>query len=221
MIASHRWGYARNDREGTLCGGSNDENYKRRYSGGEMTGFAHRLSNVLTHAERVFHIMALVMLFGMMLLGFADVLLRYLFNSPISGAKETQTILVPMIVAFAFAMTQQDGSNTRVELFYEKFPPRIKRAADFFALIPPLAIWALIVWQSVVTGSHYFATGRVVNMINLNLGYIQYAAAAGAAFLCLEMVRQLAQLITRQGRYAIDQGKAGPKEQTPKGVDAA
>jgi TRAP-type C4-dicarboxylate transport system permease small subunit len=185
-----------------------------------MTRFAHRLSNMLTHAERVLHIMALVMLFGMMLLGFADVLLRYLFNSPISGAKETQTVMVPLIVAFAFAITQHNRANTRVELFYEKFPPRMKRVADFFALIPPLAIWALIAWQSIVTGSHYFETGRVVNMINLNLGYIQYAVAAGAAFLCLEMVRQLAQLITRRGRYATDQGGAGPK-QTPEGTDAA
>ncbi len=186
-----------------------------------MNKLAQRLAIILNRTERVFHLAALVLLFSMMLLGFFDVFLRYVFNSPITGAKETQTIMVPLIVAFAFAITQRNGANTRVELLYEKFPPGMKRVADFVALLPPLAIWALIAWQSIVTGNHYIETGRVVNMIDLNLGYVQYAAAAGAVLLCLEMVRQLAQLIAGRGARTADRSGNDPAERIPEGVDAA
>lgn len=153
----------------------------------------------LTRAEQALHILALALLFGMMLLGFLDVILRYFFNNPITGAKELQaSVLLPMIVAFAFAITQFNKANTRVEIFYAKFPPAIKKVADFIALLPPLIIWVLIVWQSIVAGNHYLKTGRIVNMVHVPLGYIQYAAALGATLLCLELLRQMVQLFTGQ-----------------------
>jgi TRAP-type C4-dicarboxylate transport system permease small subunit len=183
-----------------------------------MKKFVQVLSTILSRTERVFHIVALALLFGMMLLGFLDVFLRYVLNCPITGAKETQTIIVPMLVAFAFATTQHNGANTRVELLYDKFPPAMKKVADFIALLPPLAIWVLITWQSVVTGNHYFETGRVVNMIDLNLGYIQYAAAVGAAILCLEMIRQLVQLIMAQRAKGASEGQVDSVESDPKGA---
>jgi TRAP-type C4-dicarboxylate transport system permease small subunit len=185
-----------------------------------MKKFVQALSTILSRVERVFHIVALVLLLGMMLLGFLDVFLRYVLNCPITGAKETQTIMVPLLVAFAFAITQHNGANTRVELLYEKFPPAMKKVADFIALLPPLAIWVLITWQSVVTGNHYFKTGRVVSMIDLNLGYIQYAAAVGSAILCLEMVRELVQLIMGQGAEGGSDGQADSVEPDPKGATA-
>ena len=153
----------------------------------------------LTRVEQALHILALALLFGMMLLGFLDVILRYFFNNPITGAKELQaSVLLPMIVAFAFAITQFNKANTRVEIFYAKFPPAIKKVADFIALLPPLIIWVLIVWQSIVAGNHYLKTGRIVNMVHVPLGYIQYAAALGATLLCLELLRQMVQLFTGQ-----------------------
>ncbi len=103
--------------------------------------------------EKSLRAVALVLIMGMMLLGFVDVVLRYFFDSPILGVKEIQTHLLPVVTAFALAATQFDKAHVRVELLYDKFPARMKKVADFIALAIPLIVWVIVTWQSIVTGN--------------------------------------------------------------------
>ena len=161
-----------------------------------------RTARILVSVERYARGAALALIMGMTLLGFLEVVLRYFFNSPILGVNEIQSYLVPVVVSLALAATQYDKKHIRMEILYDRLPVKARRAADYLALIVSLAVWVLIAWQTIVTGNHYMASGRTINMIHVNMGYVQYIAAFGSALLCLEMARQLFRLASSAERPA-------------------
>lgn len=148
----------------------------------------------MVSVERYARGVALALIMLMTILGFVDVVLRYFFNAPIMGVKEIQSYLVPVIVSLSLAITQHDKKHIRMEIIYDRLPERARRVADYLALSMSFVVWVLITWQSVVAGNHYISTGRVINMIHVNMGYVQYIAAFGSALLCLEVGRHLFRL---------------------------
>jgi len=153
----------------------------------------------LVAVEHYARLLALVLIFGMMLLGFLDVVMRYFFDAAIIGAKEVQTYLIPVIVSLTLAVTQFDKKHIRMEILYDKLPKRAQTVAEYFSLLLSLFIWVLITWQSIATGNRYLETGRVINMIHVPLAYVQYIAAFGSALLCLEVIRHIVCLGTGRG----------------------
>src|SRR4030066_331803 len=64
------------------------------------------------------------MLFVLMMLGAADVVGRYLFNSPIQGTMEVSELLLAGIVFFGWAYTQAARGHITVDLFFSRIPSR-------------------------------------------------------------------------------------------------
>lgn len=161
-----------------------------------------KIGRVLVSTLRWSRLLALCLIFGMMFLGFIDVIMRYFLNMPIMGAKEVQTYLIPIVVALCLGATQFDKKHIRMEIIYDRLPRRGQVLAEYLALLLSLFIWVVITWQTIVTGNHYAETGRIINMIKVPLAYVQYVVAFGAALLCLETVRHLVCLFTRGSRKA-------------------
>ena len=86
-------------------------------------------------------------LFVLMLVGTADVVGRYLFNRPITGALEFSQILLSIMALLGLAYCQVEGAHIRVTVFYLHFPRRLQLIADFLISILALDLFSLIVWH--------------------------------------------------------------------------
>ncbi len=85
---------------------------------------------IINNINGIFNTIAAVMLFLLMVQGTADVVGRYLFNSPISGTMERGQVLLALMVFLSWGYTQIKKGHVSVELFILKFPPRVRAVTN-------------------------------------------------------------------------------------------
>jgi TRAP-type mannitol/chloroaromatic compound transport system permease small subunit len=59
-----------------------------------------------------------------------DVSMRYLFNKPTIWAYDVSYMLGGLLVVFTFATSLLEEGNTRVDVFYAKYSPKVKLIVD-------------------------------------------------------------------------------------------
>jgi len=103
---------------------------------------------MITFISRILTVIAATALTLMMFLTAADVLCRYFFNSPISGAMELVEYLMAIIVPFSIAYCALKNSHVAVDLIVDHFPKTLQRICHFLITIPSIGFILLICWQS-------------------------------------------------------------------------
>ena len=97
--------------------------------------------------HRLFGPLVSIALFFMMALTFADVIMRYLFNSPIVGAIElTEFSMAIVIFLGVVLLTSQEGHVT-VDLLDSFIPEKIKSIQKVVINLINLAVMAVISWR--------------------------------------------------------------------------
>ena len=59
----------------------------------------------------------------------AEVMMRYVFNSPIPGHLEVSELLMPIIVFLGLSYTQATHGHVGMDLVLDSLPPRAQRYA--------------------------------------------------------------------------------------------
>jgi TRAP-type C4-dicarboxylate transport system permease small subunit len=99
---------------------------------------------------RVTRAIALIGLTGLLLLASAtvlDVLLRWLFNSPIVGLNDTYSLFTALVLASCFPLCIYKDGNITIRFLGKIFGPRVKDILDIFGSLLTLIIFALMGWQ--------------------------------------------------------------------------
>ncbi|MFC1860770.1 TRAP transporter small permease subunit [Chloroflexota bacterium] len=86
----------------------------------------------------------------MMFLTATDVLLRYVFNRPISGSFELTEYMMLIVVAFSIAYCAVLKGHVRVELLFERFPQRAQAIINSFIYLLGLGLFSLLTWQCII-----------------------------------------------------------------------
>jgi TRAP-type C4-dicarboxylate transport system permease small subunit len=84
----------------------------------------------------------------LMLLVTVNVIGRYFFNSPITGAPEIACLLMIIVVFPALAWVALEGKHVRVDFIMDRFSPVVQAITDGIMLIISLGIYAIISWRS-------------------------------------------------------------------------
>ena len=145
--------------------------------------------------EKIFMIIALAMLLGMMFLGTGDVLGRYLFNNPIKGAMEGSQLLMAGVALLCWGYTQASKSHIRIDLLIDRYPQRIRRVMDLIGLTLTMITFGLVTWQSTVIAIEALRQHRMLDNINLPLFPFKLMVPTGAMVLCLESVIHFIQVL--------------------------
>jgi TRAP-type mannitol/chloroaromatic compound transport system permease small subunit len=88
------------------------------------------------------------LIFVIMAITALDVVARYVFNHPLLWGWMLNRILFGVFILFAGVYTLFKGEHIRIEIFYDHFPPRLKKTARLIALIALLVFLGVLVWQS-------------------------------------------------------------------------
>ena len=86
--------------------------------------------------------------FVIMIITAIDVTARYVFNQPLLWGWLLNRLLFGVFILFAGVYTLVKGEHIRIEIFYDHFPPQIKRIARLIALAALVAFLGVLVWQS-------------------------------------------------------------------------
>ena len=81
---------------------------------------------------------------------FVQVVFRYVFKRPISGIEELATACFTLLILFGSAILFKDRQYIIVDVFVNMFPPRAKRIADASCQLAMIAIFAVLIYASLM-----------------------------------------------------------------------
>jgi TRAP-type C4-dicarboxylate transport system permease small subunit len=136
------------------------------------------------------------LLFFMMVLGTADVLLRYLLNKPILGSLEIFEVLLPAIVLLGLGYTQENRAHVRMEILVSHLSIRTQTVLNFLMNGCALLISALILWQGWLLTIRYWRAGRTIPTIEVPMFLPQLLVPLAALMLSFVLIVQMLQYIT-------------------------
>jgi TRAP-type C4-dicarboxylate transport system permease small subunit len=133
---------------------------------------------------------ATALLVPMMFLVTADVICRYVLNSPIPAVLETNSnFLMVSVVFFPLGYVHRRKEHVFVVLFTEGFPVRVKLALEIVSILLGFCSFALIGWFGLETA---VAATRVKEyipgVVNVPIWISQWIIPIGAFAFCVELL---------------------------------
>ena len=125
------------------------------------------LNKIMDRAMMFLLALGCLALLVMVLLTAADVGLRYFFNSPISASYELSEILMGMFAPIAILYCACKNAHVCVDIIFERFSPRMQRAALLFSNAAVLICAVLLTWQSVYLIGELRETGLTSATLDL------------------------------------------------------
>ena len=125
---------------------------------------------------------AVLVLFSMMLLTCADVIARYGFNAPISGAFELTELFLASLVFLAMPLTTLSGAHVKVELFTAAHKSALDWILRALAVIVVAGAFAVMAFEVFEHAQKLQKRGTATNSLSIPLFVIGYLVAASCAF---------------------------------------
>lgn len=137
---------------------------------------------------------AALVLFAMSVLTLADILLRWLANSPLVGTSDLAEIAVMLIVAACLPACNRRGEHVRMSFLGAALGARARAWLDIAGEIAVLAFFVLITWQIAVHAHEYGQGRQVTAVLRLSIAPVWWAVTA---ILALAALVQLVATIER------------------------
>jgi TRAP-type C4-dicarboxylate transport system permease small subunit len=159
---------------------------------GVLTQVGRVIGKIVTKTEMMSAVAAGLLLFGMMGLGSANIIGRYVLNSPITGTGELSQVLMACVVALGWACAQADRAHIRVSIVVDSLVPRRARPVVNFLGDLLFAVYSgLIAWRVLPVAIDWWEAGRVTGLIRFPLAIPQFVVFVGACLLALTIITQL------------------------------
>ena len=156
---------------------------------------ARAVEKVIITLEKIINHIGMFMLVVIMLLGTADVIGRFAFNSPVFGTLSIQGFGMAAVIWLGWAYTLSRGRHVTVDIFTPRYPPRVRAIVGFVALLLVLALFGLVVWQAEKAALADWKVGTLVPEILIPVAPFKLILAVGAFSLCLECIIQMIHLV--------------------------
>ena len=160
------------------------------------------LQNALDVVERIATWIAAVLMFAIMVIVAADVLMRYVFNSPFGWAYDLISLYLMAAVFFlVLSHAYLAGAHVSVDIFQQTLPPRLTRATELITTAVSFVVFVIITsvgWHrmtdayeqgDVVAGAIPWPTWPALALVPFGCGLL-------AIRLAIDFVGHLASLVT-------------------------
>ena len=128
----------------------------------------------------------------MMFLTTADVISRYVFNSPIIGVFEISQVLLVGVVFLGLAYVQTMKGHVKVDVVTSWLPQRAQLTLDTFGYIVGFLIMAVITWRSGVSAWTAWVTKEhTMGLIHMPFWPGKSLVPFGTSLLCLRLLSDI------------------------------
>jgi len=138
-----------------------------------------------------FNMMASAALVVMMVLTSADVFMRYLSNSPITGTYDLVGLLGAVLAAFAMPYTMLKKGHVAVEIMVQSLSRGKQLIVETLTHLLGISLFSVLVWQAILLSRDMKAAGEVTPTLLLPFYPIVYCMAACFFGLCLAILVDL------------------------------
>jgi TRAP-type C4-dicarboxylate transport system permease small subunit len=157
----------------------------------------HEFKKALRLIEKVFCFVGVCLFLGLMVLGSLDVIGRYIFNNPITGAIEISQVLMATMIFLAWPYTQNVKSHIAFEIIVDNYPSRIRKAVKLMTLVLSFILIGSIVWQSSIETLWHWRECRTFQTIPLPIAPFEYSVTIGGIILCAELLIDIFHLFSK------------------------
>ena len=144
-----------------------------------------RLSGLVS---RILLIIGASFLSAMMFLVMADVLLRYVFSKPISGAYEIVQYMMAIVIPFGIVYCAHEKGHVSVDVLFDLLPERIQGILNCVIYLIVLVLFLLIAWQNILFVSENYESGYASPIIYVPAYPFVGTIALGFTALCLVLL---------------------------------
>ncbi len=160
-----------------------------------------KFSRGIDKISKVFSHGAMIGLFGMMMLGTADVLGRYLLNRPIIGTFEVFEMLLPALVLLSLADTQSmDEHLTAGVIDFLHFKPETRTKIRLGVQVLMFCLFLLVIWRGVGGAMFSLRSHWRISNVELPLWIPQLVVPLGALVMCMVLVVQVVETAKKMRR---------------------
>lgn len=153
---------------------------------------AYNILGQISRFSRWINTIGLCIFFIMMCLTFVDVVLRYLFSSPITGSKAYTEVLLVLLIAFTIAYTYDQKSHVGIEIITNRLMGKSKIILESITTLISVELFIVVVWRCIAQMIFFLQMGHMHGTaVQIPAAPFQGALALGSATLLLLLVREL------------------------------
>lgn len=177
-----------------------------------------RVLKALGAVEKVASTIAAAFMFVIMVIVFADVVMRYGFNKPFAWAYD---LIALYLMAGVFFLVLSDAHAKRahvsVDILQQKFPPALVRISEIVTCIVGIAVFSLITWLGWQRAVDSFIArdvmaGAIAWPMWPSIGLVPLGAGLITLRLVLHLVGHVASLATGRDYIALPAAHASDAE---------
>ena len=131
----------------------------------------------------------------MMFLTMTDVVLRYIFGSPISGAYEMIQYMMAIVIPFGIVFCAHEKSHVSVEILFDLLPLKIQRILHCIVSLIIFALFLLVAWQNILLLRETHETGYTSAVLYIPAYPFVGTIALGFVALCLVLLTDFLQAL--------------------------
>jgi TRAP-type C4-dicarboxylate transport system permease small subunit len=150
-----------------------------------LNRIANYLNTVVTPVSRGIGVISMVVIVLVVLLVVVDVCLRRLFNAPIQGSHDLQSLGFSIIVFLPLAWCAIQGGHVELDLISRRLPKTAKLYLEVVMIFITTAILALMSWQLLVQGTKLQASNAETAILEIPMYPFIYLATFGSIMLAL------------------------------------
>ncbi len=132
-------------------------------------------------------------------LNFANIIGRYVFNSPINSAEEVMLFLLVAVVFLGNSVVSWEGKQIRMDVFLHMLPPSMRRWLEVFADLVTIAVSLALVWFAWPVINMLVEFDQRSQAANVPLFIPQLLIPVGLALTALLTATRLVREVRRQG----------------------
>ncbi|HUN68716.1 MAG TPA: TRAP transporter small permease [Burkholderiales bacterium] len=124
--------------------------------------------------DAVLGVASSALLFGMMLLTFADVVARYLLNRPIRGAFEVTELALLVLIFAGLPLVSHADEHVTMDFIDRLLPPAGQRALVRLVHAICAAIMFFLTWQIWIKAGKIYGYGDTTDVLRISVGPFVY-----------------------------------------------
>ena len=105
------------------------------------------LSKAIQRFTRGISYVGMFLLIPLMLMTFADVVSRGLFNRPVTGTYELSSYILAVFVLLGVAYTHQVKNHVKVTMFTSRLPKKVQAVLNIVTTLLSIFIIGILAWQ--------------------------------------------------------------------------
>lgn len=137
-----------------------------------------------------------VVLMVMLIMLVVDVVLRRVFNSPLSWSMETTKIMLVVVVSFTFSYCALKGGHIQIDILTNKLPPKAQKVIDIIIYLCSIGLYGFMTWCTLIYAMDVWKAHRITGILPVPIAPFIYVLSLGCLLLTLVLFVRLVNIIT-------------------------